>query len=97
MNLSTSQLVRYSFARMLAIAVIALVATASAFAQVPNTIPPPGINPGTNVGDQGMFVPHGLVRVPVVDTLGNPIIDPTTGLQRVDYWVADTASGFCRL
>lgn len=97
MKFSTSQLVRNSCARMLAIAVIALVAAASAFAQVPNTVPPPGINPGTNVGDQGMFVPHGLIRVPVVDGLGNPINNPVTGVQLVDYWVADTASGFCRL
>lgn len=97
MNFRTSQLVRSSFARMLAIAVIALVAVAGAFAQVANTVPPPGINPGTNVGDQGMFIPRGLVRVPVVDNLGNPILNPVTGVQLVDYWVADTASGFCRL
>ena len=93
MRTKASQRIRHMFAMM----VIALVACAGAFAQVPNTIPPPGINPGTDVGDQGMFIPRGMVRVPVVDAAGNAIINPVTGLQRMDYWVADTASGFCRL
>ena len=56
MNSRNSQLVRFTFARMLAIALLALVAVASAFAQVPNTTPPAGINPGIDVGDQGMFL-----------------------------------------
>ncbi|HZU33113.1 MAG TPA: hypothetical protein VFB79_18500 [Candidatus Angelobacter sp.] len=94
MNSSTSQLVRYSFARMLAIALIVL-ATASAFAQVPNTIPTPGTNPGTDVGDQGIFFPKGLVRVPVV-VGGAPVLG-ANGLPLFDYWISDTASGFCRL
>ena len=96
MKSGNSQLVRNTFARMLAIALLALVAVTSAFAQVPTVNPPGGINPGTDVGDQGMFLPHGLIRVPVVNAAGVPILDGL-GVPRVDYWVADTASGFCRL
>jgi len=96
MNSSKTQLVRFTFARMLAIALVALVAVACAFAQVPTVAPPAGINPGTNVGDQGMFLPRGLIRVPVVNAAGAPILG-ANGAQLVDYWVSDTASGFCRL
>ena len=88
MNSSTLQLVRHSFARMLAIAIVVLATVAGALAQVPNTIPAPGQNPGLDVGDQGMSIPHGIVRVPIVTA---------AGVARFDYWVADTASGFCRI
>src|ERR1700749_1273150 len=97
MNSSTAQLVRHSFARMLAIALIVLATVAGAFAQVPNTIPTPGTNPGQDVGDQGITIPHGMVRVPV--TLADnvtPSLD-ANGNQKFDYWVADTAGGFCRV
>jgi hypothetical protein len=88
MNSSNLQLVRHSFARMLAIAIVVLATVAGALAQVPNTIPAPNQNPGLDVGDQGMSIPHGLVRVPIVTA---------AGVARFDYWVADTASGFCRI
>jgi hypothetical protein len=96
MNSNTSQLVRHSIARMLAITLVVLATAAGALAQVPNTIPPAGINPGLDVGDQGMLVPHGAVRVPVTNG-GAPVFGPDGVTQLVDYWVADTASGFCRL
>src|SRR6478735_8750259 len=96
MKSGKSQLVRNTLARVLTIALLALVAVGSAFAQVPTVNPPGGINPGTDVGDQGMFLPKGLIRVPVVNAAGAPILDGL-GNPRVDYWVADTASGFCRL
>jgi len=66
MKSSKTQL-RFTCARMLAIALLALVAVSSAFAQVPTVNPPAGINPATNVGDQGIFLPKGLIRVPVVN------------------------------
>jgi hypothetical protein len=97
MNSNTSQLVRHSIARMLAITLVVLATVAGALAQVPNTIPPAGINPGLDVGDQGMLVPHGAIRVPVVNAAGAPVLGPDGVTQLVDYWVADTASGFCRL
>lgn len=87
MNSSTSQLVRHSLARTLAIALIILATVAGAYAQVPNTIPTPGTNPGTDVGDQGITIPHGMVRVTATGPAGTA----------TDYWVADTASGFCRI
>src|SRR5438270_7846113 len=95
MTSGNSQLVRKTLARVLTTALLALVAVSSAFAQVPTVNPPGGINPGTDVGDQGMFLPHGLIRVPVVNA-GAPVLDGA-GNPRVDYWVSDTASGFCRL
>ncbi len=97
MNSSTLQLVRHSLARTLAIALVVLATVAGAFAQVPNTIPTPGTNPGTDVGDQGMLIPHGLVRVPVKDAAGNPVLGADGVTPLFDYWVSDTASGFCRL
>jgi hypothetical protein len=96
MNSNTSQLVRHSIARMLAITLVVLATAAGALAQVPNTIPPAGINPGLDVGDQGMLVPHGAVRVPVTNG-GAPVFGPDGKTQLVDYFVADTASGLCRL
>jgi hypothetical protein len=96
MNSSKTQLVRFTFARMLAIALLALIAVSSAFAQVPTVAPPPGINPGTDVGDQGMFLPKGLIRVPIVNAAGAPVLN-AAGLPTFDYFVSDTASGFCRL
>ncbi len=96
MKSRNTQRVRYSSARMLAIALLALIVGASAFAQVPNTIPTPGTNPGTDVGDQGMFIPHGLIRVPIVNAAGAPVLD-VNGNPTFDYFVSDTASGFCRL
>lgn len=96
MKSGNSQLVRNTLARVLTIALLALVAVGSAFAQVPTVNPPGGINPGTDVGDQGMFLPHGLIRVPVLNAAGAVILDGA-GNPRFDYWVADTASGFCRL
>jgi hypothetical protein len=101
MNSSALQLVRHSFARMLAIAIVVLATVAGAFAQVPNFTPAPGQNPGLDVGDQGMLIPHGMVRVPVVSAPGVPVLGaagtPRAGLPLFDYWVADTASGFCRI
>ena len=97
MNSSRLQLVRHSLARTLAIALVVLATVAGAFAQVPNTIPTPGINPGTDVGDQGMLIPHGLIRVPVKDAAGNPVLGADGVTPLFDYWVADTASGFCRI
>jgi hypothetical protein len=82
---------------MLATVLIVLATAAGAFAQVPNTIPTPGTNPGQDLGDQGITIPHGLIRVPV--TLADnvtPSLD-NNGVQKVDYWEADTASGFCRV
>jgi hypothetical protein len=86
----------FTFARVLAIALLALMAVTSAFAQVPTVAPPPGINPATDVGDQGMFLPKGLIRVPIVNAAGAPVLG-VNGLPTFDYFVADTASGFCRL
>ncbi len=83
MKSGNTQLVRYTFARMLAIALLALVAVSSAFAQVPTVTPPAGINPGTDVGDQGMFLPHGLIRVPCVNAAGAPILDGATAFRDV--------------
>ena len=37
-----------------------------------------------------------MIRVPVLNAAGAPILAPN-GSPLVDYWVADTASGFCRL
>ncbi|HWF04315.1 MAG TPA: hypothetical protein VHA06_11540 [Candidatus Angelobacter sp.] len=97
MNSNTSQLVRNSFVRMLAIALVALTTVIGASAQVPATIPPFGINPGQDVGDQGMLVPHGAVRVPVKTAAGVPVLAADGITPLADYWVADTASGFCRI
>jgi hypothetical protein len=82
---------------MLAIVLIVLATAAGALAQIPNVNPTPGTNPGTDVGDQGMFIPHGLVRVPVKDAAGNQLFAADGVTPLFDYWVADTASGFCRL
>jgi len=46
--------------------------------------------PGVQVGNQQMFRPRGMVRA----TVPNPVAG---GAPLHDYWVADGASGFCRL
>jgi len=43
--------------------------------------------PGVQVGNQGMFRPSGLIKATVT----------TPGGTITDWWVADEASGFCRL
>jgi hypothetical protein len=46
--------------------------------------------PGIQVGNQNMFRPSGMVKV----TVPNPVAG---GAPLTDWWVADEASGFCRL
>jgi hypothetical protein len=46
--------------------------------------------PGVQVGNQNMFRPSGMVKV----TVPNPVAG---GAPLTDWWVADEASGFCRL
>jgi hypothetical protein len=46
--------------------------------------------PGVQVGNRNMFRPRGMVR----STVPNPVAG---GAPLHDYWVADGASGFCRL
>lgn len=45
--------------------------------------------PGVQVGNQGMFRPSGMVKATVPN--------PAGGAPLTDWWVADEASGFCRL
>jgi hypothetical protein len=45
--------------------------------------------PGVQVGNQQMFRPSGLIKATVPNPLG--------GAPLTDWWVADEASGFCRL
>lgn len=45
--------------------------------------------PGVQVGNQQMFRPSGMVKATVPNPLG--------GAPLTDWWVADEASGFCRL
>src|ERR1700730_5408745 len=46
--------------------------------------------PGVQIGNRNMFRPSGMVR----STVPNPVAG---GAPLHDYWVADGASGFCRL
>ena len=62
-----------SWTRLLAVAMVAIVLVASAYA-----------SPSANIAPSSMFRPRGMVRIQV-------------GSAGPDYWVADGASGFCRL
>ncbi len=75
-------LVRQFCTRILAVAAILTVSAVSALAA-----------PGFNVGDSGMFRPRGAVQSRVLDT--RPGVPAGTFLR--DIWVADGASGLCRL
>lgn len=73
---------RNTWGRMLALAIVTLLSIASAFAGT-----------GIQVADTGMFRPRGMVRSFVFV----PANGATPAHVLSDYWVADGASGFCRI
>ncbi|HKW74949.1 MAG TPA: hypothetical protein VJN64_05435 [Terriglobales bacterium] len=69
---------RNSFKYILGLVLVTLLAASGAFA-----------TPSTQVANEGLFRPRGMVRSTVPDPNGGPALH--------DFWVSDGASGFCRI